>query len=95
LRVRLYPHSLTIMGVDMAAAMGARAAVEAVGAAVARMSLAADGTGVVATGTVAAGIMLVLAGMAVAVTGTVVTGMVGVVAGIIVVMVLVGELAPR
>jgi hypothetical protein len=41
------------------------------------------------------GITLALAGMGVAVTGTVVTGMAGVVAGIMVVMVVVGELAPR
>ena len=41
------------------------------------------------------GITLALAGMVVAVTGTAVTGMAGVVAGIMVVMVAVGELAPR
>ena len=49
------------MGVDMAAA--ARMAVEVVGAAVARTSLAA-GTRVMATGTVETGITLVLAGTA-------------------------------
>ena len=68
------------MGLDMAAAVGARTAVGAVGPVVAPMSLAA-GTGVAATGTVEAGIMLALAGMAVAVTG-----MAAVAAG---------ELAPR
>ena len=46
-------------------------------------------------GLVQVGITLALAGTAVAVTGTVVTGMAGVVAGIMVVMVAVGELAPR
>ena len=81
------------MGVDMAAAVPARTAVEVVGAAVARISLAAAGTGVVATGTVGAGIMLVLAGKGV--TGTAVTGMAGVVAGIMVAMVVAGELAPQ
>jgi len=81
------------MGVDMAAAVGARTAVEAVGWVVARMSLAAAGTGVGATRTVEAGIMLVLAGMGV--TGTAVTGMARVVAGIMGVTAAVGELAPR
>ena len=41
------------------------------------------------------GITLALAGTAVAVIGTAVTGTAGVVAGIMVVMVAVGELAPR
>jgi len=64
----------------MAAAVGARTAVGAVGPVVAPMSLAA-GTGVAATGTVGAGIMLALAGMGV--TGTAVTGMAGVSAGMV------------
>ena len=41
------------------------------------------------------GITLALTGMVVAVTGTALPGMAGVVAGIMVVMVAVGELAPR
>jgi len=81
------------MGADIAAAVGARTAVGAVGPVVARMSLAAAGTGVAATGTLGAGIMLVLAGMGV--TGTAVTGMAGVVAGIMVATVAAGELAPQ
>jgi hypothetical protein len=80
------------MGVDMAAAVGARTAVEAVGSVVARMSLAAAGTGVGATGTVEAGIMLVLAGMGV--TGMAIGGKAGV-AGVTVVTAADGELAPR
>ena len=78
----------------MASAVAVRMAGQVVGAAVARMSLAA-GTGVVATGTVEAGIMLALAGMAVAVTGTAATGMAAVAAGIMVVTAAAGELAPR
>ena len=50
---------------------------------------------VLAAGMEEAVIRAALAGMGVAVTGTVVTGMAGVVAGIMVVMVAVGELAPR
>jgi len=83
------------MGVDMAAAVAARMAVQVVGAVVARMSLAAAGMAVVATGTVGAGVMLALVGMAAAVIGTAVVGMVGVAAGIMVVTVAAGELAPR
>ena len=83
------------MGVDMAAAVGARTAVGVVGPVVAPMSLAVAGTGVAATGTAGAGIMLALAGIAVAVTGTAVTGMVGVAAGIVVATAAAGELAPR
>ena len=46
-------------------------------------------------GLVQVGITLALAGMGGAVTGTVVTGMAGVVTGSMVVMVVVGESAPR
>jgi hypothetical protein len=56
--------------------------------AVIRAALA--GMGLVQVGTTAA-----LVGMAAAVTGTVVTGMAGVVTGSMVVMVVVGESAPR
>jgi len=83
------------MAADMAAAVGVRTAVVAVGTVVARMSLAAAGTVVVVTGTAGAGIALLVAGMGVVVTGTAVAGMAGVVAGITVVAVAVGELAPR
>ena len=78
----------------MASAVAVLMAGRVVGAAVARMSLAA-GTGVVATGTVEAGIMLALAGMAVAVTGAAATGMAVVAAGTMVVTAAAGELAPR
>jgi len=55
----------------------------------------AAGMAVLPGGMEEAVIQVAVAGMAVAVTGTVVTGTVGVVAGIMVVMVAVGELAPR
>ena len=87
----------------MAAAVADRMAVEVVGAALARMSLAAGTavavtgmvTAVAVTGMVMAGIALALVGMAVEVTGTAAAGMVVVTAGITAVTVAVGELDPQ
>ena len=76
------------MAVATAAVAGM--AVQAAGMEEAVIRAALAGMGLVQLGTT-----LSLAGMGVAVTGTVVTGMAGVVAGIMVVMVAVGELAPR
>jgi hypothetical protein len=83
-------HSLTMMAADTAAVAGM--AVQAAGMEEAVIRAALAGMGLVQ---VQVGTTLWLAGMGVAVTGTVVTGMAGVVAGIMVVMVVVGELAPR
>ena len=79
---------LTMIAADTAAVAGMAVLAAGVEEAVIRAALA--GMGLVQVGTT-----LSLAGMGVAVTGTVVTGMAGVVAGIMVVMVVVGELAPR
>ena len=77
-----------MMAADTAAVAGMAVLAAGMEEAVIRAALA--GMGLVQVGTT-----LWLAGMGVAVTGTVVTGMAGVVAGIMVVMVAVGELAPR
>ena len=79
---------LTMIAADTAAVAGM--AVQAAGMEEAVIRAALAGMGLVQLGTT-----LSLAGMGVAVTGTVVTGMAGVVAGIMLVMVAVGELAPR